>query len=167
MSVKAQRSILTRSSQRFTGPPTLRQVIQFSYFLENNYPHLKNCEISKLIAEEITSIWQAVNPQLPLLRERYIGQKVNIFCYKRAKQIDRKSRAATKVKRTKEQLDKLFDISSCSCEVPVLRCDAFAVQCKTENCQTRHIVCTCPPNKKVPLEDRILKGPEGKNRAKR
>lgn len=89
-----------------------------------------------------------------MLRERYIGQKVNIFCYKRAKQIDRKSLAATKVKRMKEQLDKLFDISSCSCEVPVLRCDAFAVQCKTENCQTRHIVCTCPPNKKVPLEDR-------------
>ena len=74
-----------------------------------------------------------------------------MLCFKRAKPIDRKSLAVTKVKRMKEQLDKLFDISSCCCKLPVLRCDDFAVKCKTENCQTKHIVCTCPHNKKVIL----------------
>ena len=65
MSVKARCSVLTHGLQRFAGPPcpldkteppTLQQVIQFSYFLENSYPHLKNYEISKLIAKEIISI---------------------------------------------------------------------------------------------------------------
>ena len=107
MSVKARRSVLTHGSQRFAGPPcpldkteppTLQQVIQFSYFLENSF---KNYEISKLIAQEIIRIWQSVNPQLPLLREYYIGQKVDMLCFKRAKQIDRKSLAVTKVKRMK------------------------------------------------------------------
>ena len=156
MSVKRY-SVLTRSSstKKFSGapcpldktePPTLRQVIKFSYFLKNTYPHLKNFEISKLIAKEIMSIWQAVNPQLPLLREHYIGQKVSIFCFKKAKQINRKSLTTRKVKRMEEQLDRLFDIASCCCKLPVLRCDDFAVKCNKENCQTRHIVCTCPPN---------------------
>ena len=54
------------------------------------------------------------------------------------------------VKRIKEHLDKLFDISSCYCKLPV-RCNDLVVEGNKENCQTRHIVCIFLPNKKVGL----------------
>ena len=53
-----------------------------------------------------------------------------------------------------EKLDKLLDISACTCELPDYPCDDKAVRCKKENCQIQHIICTCPPNKKVPMEER-------------
>lgn len=151
------------SSKKFSGlpcpldktePPTLRKVIQYSYFLANSNPRMRTYDISKLIAKEIISIWQAANPRLPLLREYYIGQKVDRLCFKAAKQINRKSFPASKRKRIEEHLDKLFDISSCCCKLPVSRCDDFAVECNKESCQTKHIVCTCPPHKKIPVEER-------------
>ena len=155
MSVKTR----CKTSKKFAGPPcildkteppTLRQVIQYSYFLENTYPDLKHDEISKLITKEIIDIWKLVNPQLPLLREHYIKQKVDRSCIN-AKQLNRKSLNVIKVKNMTEKLERLFDISSCCCELPILKCDDYAVKCKIENCQTRHIVCTCPLNKKVML----------------
>lgn len=151
------------SSKKFSGlpcpldktePPTLRKVIQYSYFLANSNPRMRTYDISKLIAKEIISIWQVANPRLPLLREYYIGQKVDRLCFKAAKQINRKSFPASKVKRIEAHLDKLFDISSCCCKLPILKCDDSAVECNKESCQTKHIVCTCPPHKMVPIEER-------------
>ena len=74
---------------------------------------MKNSEISKLITKEIISIWQAVNPQLSSLKEYYIGQEVDTFSFKKFRQINRKTLTAHKVKRIEEQLDRLFEVSSC------------------------------------------------------
>ena len=52
-----------------TEPPTCQQIIQYSYFLMNTYPHLSCLGISKLIAKDVIDIWKDVNPRLPLLKE--------------------------------------------------------------------------------------------------
>ena len=61
-----------------TEPPTLRQIIQNSYFLMSTYPHLSCFGISKLIAKEVIDIWKAINPRLLLLKEISVVNKVKV-----------------------------------------------------------------------------------------
>ena len=131
-----------------TEPPTCRQIIQYSYFLMNTYPHLSCLGISKLIAKDVIDIWKAVNPRLALLKEISVFNKVKILCFQKAKQISRKHLPAAQTKFWKEKLDTFFDISSCSCNLPILSCDNINVKCTKENCQSKHIICTCPLTKK-------------------
>ena len=51
---------------------------------------------------------------------------MDIYFFRKARQINRKSLTARKVKRIEEQLDKLFDIFSCCRKLLVLRCEDFA-----------------------------------------
>lgn len=116
--------MLTRSdsAKKFCGlpspldkiePPTLRQVIQYSYFLLNSHPDLKDYDIAKMIAKGVIEIWQAVNPRLPLYEEYYVVKLVDKMCFKKAKEINRKSLSKVKKQNLEEKLDKLFDISAC------------------------------------------------------
>ena len=114
----------------------------------NTYPHLSCLGISKLLAKDVIDIWKAVNPRLPLLKEISVVNKVKILCFQKAKQISRKHLPAAQTKFWKEKLDTFFDISSCSCNLPILSCDNINVKCTKENCQTKHIICTCPLTKK-------------------
>ena len=116
-----------------TEPPTCGQIIQYSYFLINIYPHLTCFGISKLIAKDVIDIWKAVNPRLPLLKEISVVNKVKILCFQKAKQINRKYLPAAQKKFWKKRLDTLFDISSCSCNLPILRCDNINVKCTKKN----------------------------------
>ena len=131
-----------------TEPRTCQQIIQYSYFLMNTYPHLSCSGISKLIAKDVIDIWKAVNPRLPLLKEISVVNKVKILCFQKAKQISKKHLPAAQTKFWKEKLDTFFDISSCSCNLPISSCDNINVKCTKENCQTKHIICTCPLTKK-------------------
>ena len=131
-----------------TEPWTCRQIIHYSYFFMNTYPHLFCIDISKLIAKDVIDIWKAVNPHLHLLKEISVVNKVKILCFQKAKQISRKHLPAGQTKFWKEKLDTFFDISSCSCNLPILSCDNINVKCTKENCQTKHIICTCPLTKK-------------------
>ena len=137
-----------------TEPPTFRQIIQYSYYIQNRDPNLKNADIIKMIVEKVIGIWQRVNLNLPLHENKYLIKLVDQICFKKAREINRKSLSKTQEKNLEEKLDKLFDISSCSCDLPVRPCSDNAVKCKVENCETQHIICECPSNKKVPLEDR-------------
>ena len=92
-----------------TEPPTLRQVIQYSYFLENTYPDWEHGSIGDLIAKDIIDIWQMVNQRLPLFTEHYIKKKVKTSCLN-ARKINWKSLAASTVKSMTAKLDRLFDI---------------------------------------------------------
>ena len=121
---------------------------RYSYFLMNTYPHLSCLGISKLIAKDVIDIWKAVNPRLPLLKEISVVNKVKILCFQKAKQISRKHLPAAQIRFWKEKLDTFFDISSCSCNLPIFSCDNINVKCTKENCQTKHIICTCPLTKK-------------------
>ena len=129
-------------------PRTCQQIIQYSYFLMNNYPHLSCLGISELIAKDVIDIWKAVDPRLPLLKENSVVIKVKILCFQKAKQISRKHLPPAQTKFWKEKLDTFFDISSCWCNLPILSCDNINVKCTKENCQTKHIICTCPLTKK-------------------
>ena len=84
---KSSSSSLTRLSgaKKFCGqpkpldgtePPTLRQIIQYSYYVENSRPHMKHLDVSNLIAEELLVVWGKVNPRLPIYDESYIIKKV-------------------------------------------------------------------------------------------
>ena len=117
----------------------------------NTYPHLSCLGISKLIAKDVIDIWKAVNPRLPLLKEISVVNKVKILCFQKAKQISRKHLPAAQTKFWKEKLDILFD-KSCSCNLPILSCDNINVKCTKENCQIKHIICTCPMTKKPTKE---------------
>ena len=150
-------STRNKGAIKFSGLPspldktetgTCRQITQYSYFLMNTYPHLSCLGISKLIAKDVIDIWKAVNPRLPLLKEISVVNKVKILCFQKAKQISRKHLPAAQIKFWKEKLDTFFDISSCSCNLPILSCDNINVKCTKENCQTKHIICICPLTKK-------------------
>ena len=131
-----------------TEPRICQQIIQYSYFLMNNYRHLSCLDISQLIAKDVIDIWKAVNPRLLLLKEISVVNKVKILCFQKAKQISMKHLPAAQTKFWKEKLDTFLDISSCSCNLPILNCDNINVKCNKENCQTKHIICTCPLTKK-------------------
>lgn len=88
------------------------------------------------------------------MKEYYVIKLIDKVCFKKAMAINRKSLSAGQEQNLEEKLDRLFDISACTCKLPIHTCDDAAVKCSQENCQTRHIICTCPPTKKVPLEDR-------------
>jgi hypothetical protein len=62
-----------------------RQVIQYSYFLQNSRSDLKDYDIAKMIATDVIEIWQAVNPQLPLYKEYYIVKLIDKVCFKKSK----------------------------------------------------------------------------------
>ena len=117
-----------------TKPPTHLQFIQYSYFLQNSHTDLKDYDISKVIAKDVIEIWQAVNPRLPLYEDYYVVQLVDRVCFKKAKYINRKSLSTAQEQNLEEKLDKLFDISACTCKLPVRSCDANAVKCNEENC---------------------------------
>ena len=75
--------------------------------------------------------------------------KFSVLCFQKAKQINEKHLPAALTKFWKEKLDTLFDISSCSCNLPIVSCDNINVKCTKENCQTKHIICSCPLTQKV------------------
>jgi hypothetical protein len=104
-----------------------------------------------------------VNPRLPLYDDYYIVKKIDKACFQKTKKINRKTLSTVQQQNFQESLDKLFDISGCTCHLPIRPCNDKSVRCFNENCQIRHIVCSCPPSKKVPLEERdYMKDQRGK-----
>ena len=91
-----------------TEPRTCRQIIQYSNFLMNTYPHISCLGISKLIAKDVIDIWKAVNPRLPLLKEISVVNKVKILCFQKAKPISRKHLPAAQIKFCKEKVGYIF-----------------------------------------------------------
>jgi hypothetical protein len=160
MSANTKATMLTRrSSGKYFGgqpsplditePPTNRQVIQYSYFIKNSCPDIKEYDISKMIADDVVKIWSSVNPSLPLHDTYNVVKSVDRLCFKKAKEINRKCLSKVQVQNMEKKLDKLFDISACTCNLPILPCDDRAVRCNKEKCLAQHIICTCPPSKKV------------------
>uniref|UniRef100_A0A0L8HG17 Uncharacterized protein n=1 Tax=Octopus bimaculoides TaxID=37653 RepID=A0A0L8HG17_OCTBM len=81
---------------------------------------------------------------------------VEKVCFKKSKEINHKSLSIVKEQNMEEKLDKIFDISVRTCKLLVCPCDDNAVKCKKENSEAQHIICTCPPSKKVKLFFKLL-----------
>ena len=127
----------------------LSHELSIQLFFMNTYPHRSCFGISKLITKGVIDIWKAVNPRLPLLKEISVVNKMKILCFQKANQINRKHLPTAQTKFWKEKLNTLFDISSCSCNLPIVSCENIIVKYTKENCQTKHIICSCPLTQKV------------------
>ncbi|XP_047143056.1 uncharacterized protein LOC124817256 [Hydra vulgaris] len=51
-------------------------------------------------------------------------------------------------------LENLYDISTCRCNLDKVPCYDDRVKCKYLTCNNKHLVCVCPPECKIPLEER-------------
>ena len=71
------------------------------------------------------------------------------------KNINRKHGRASTKRNLDANLDKLFDISACSCSLDILPCSDRKVSCNKANYLEEHISCICSQNAKVPLNDRV------------
>ena len=121
---------------------TIRQVIQFFYYTENNNQYMFKQNLLEKVENSLTTLWNKVNPRLPLLQRNSILRKLrNLF--ERVKSINR-GRNKSKSKEYQDLiLDKLFDISSCTCDLTTVSCNDRDVKCSIINCQVEHILCFC------------------------
>ena len=85
----------------------------------------------------------------------------------KVKDINRKHAKAAAKQKLDLKLDKLFDISPCSCMLEVLPYNDRRINCDVEDCQEEHIFCACNTSCKVPLEEqaylknqRLKRGPK-------
>lgn len=131
-----------------TEPPTNRQIIQDFYFLNNTYPSYCFSVIVKLIAEKVIMIWKKVNTRLPLMSTYCVEKKVGVLL-NISRLINRRKCKVLTEKNTSKKLDRLFDISSCTCDLKVVLCNDKNIKCSQDNCPNTHILCTCSPDKKV------------------
>jgi hypothetical protein len=136
-----------------TDPSTYRQLIQYYYYLIHTQPGADVMFYVNQTATELKSIWSSVNPRLPLITDKSINRKLkDLFCL--VKDINRHHGKASQKENLDANLDKLFDISACCCLLETVACSDSRVKCKKQNCCQEHILCICPANAKVPIEDR-------------
>ena len=136
-----------------TEPSTYKQLIQYYYHLSIAEYGTSFWDTVLRVSEELISIWQAVNPRLPLISERAIHRKVRDLL-NLVKDINRKHAKARAKKHLDSRLDKLFDISACTCQLETFPCNDLRVNCKDADCIQEHILCVCSSNAKVPIEER-------------
>lgn len=107
------------------------------------------------VKNELQQVWAKCSNALPLLSSRGIDMKLERF-------FDGVKKTPFPKKRSKKLLDdldavaqKLFDISACTCELPNASCRDPRVHCRSVNCQQIHLVCLCPDERRVPVEERL------------
>ena len=105
------------------------------------------------ISEDLISIWQAVNPRLPLISDKAIQRKVKDLL-NLVKDINLKLAKVRAKSSLDDKLDKLFDISACTCSLKMVPCNDVRVKCTASNCIQDHLLCICATNAKVPPEER-------------
>lgn len=137
-----------------TEPSTYRQLIQYYYFLIHVSPTTDFWVVVQQISKDLKSIWSSMNPRLPLIGDKSIDRKVkNLLTL--VKDINRNHGKASAKRNLDANLNKLFDISACSCSLDTLPCSDISVNCENDKRTQEHIICVCPRNAKVPLEDRV------------
>ena len=135
-----------------TSPPTYREVIQHANHLRT--AGLTEFAIAKQTSEEVEKVWRQVNPQLPIIASKSIANRVDRLL-KAVKEIDQKKPKHSKKKTDlSENLDKLFDIASCNCDLPERDCKDDNIKCTVKDCVNVHLACLCPLKSKVPTEER-------------
>ena len=123
MPKQQKRSTRQAVSERFGGglaqlagtePPTFRQIIQHSYFLQNVDENLSVLDLAEIIVKDILPFWKRVNPRLKLLKSNSLEKKVQRLL-QNTQLINRKSLKRGPKKLLREQLDQVFWIAGCSC----------------------------------------------------
>ena len=136
-----------------THLPTYKELIHYHYFLRNSNPQMDHSAIYDTIAGDVRSIWAAVNPNLPLIKEYSIMKKIqNLF--KKVNDINWKKANKRMKEDLTKKLDTLFDIAACTCDLPIVDCTHALIKCKVKTCKKEHIICNCPKEARVPLIER-------------
>ena len=134
------------------------------------------------MAQAVVDIWKKVNSALPIFDLSKVKTKVARITDK-VRDANRKSLSDTKRANLERTLDTLFDICRCSCKLPIVPCIDRSIMCKAKDCTKTHVLCTCQPEMRVPLEESLyhrdqrskrqpkgsyqLGSPEGKMAAKK
>ena len=120
---------------------THRQVIQACYYEKHIQDMLSSREVAHIVAEKLKKTWSNANPRIIKLADHTILNKVEKL-YKQAVDINNKKAKAHVKQRLDMLLDRLFDLASCKCDLPIVSCQD--VKCKTSDCARLHIQCNCP-----------------------
>ena len=82
---------------------------------------LSSREVARIVAEKLKKTWSNANPRIIKLADHTILNKVEKL-YKQAVDINNK-KAKTNVKQRLDLLlDRLFDLASCKCDLPIAVC---------------------------------------------
>jgi hypothetical protein len=137
-----------------TALPTYGDIARYFYLVRSTEKDATT-QI-KIVKNKLESVWQQCNPALPLMEKLSVRRKLLLFLNK-VKDFDGNHLKQAQKQPLLALKDKLFDISACSCQLPVLPCKSKLVLCNAEEgnpCDKKHIVCECGPEKRVPLEER-------------
>lgn len=131
--------------------PTNRVIIKHSYYLRQVHnSSLTEFNLAKVIAKDLIERWTDISIKLPIFCEKYVTKKVYRLCFQDAQNINWKRAKKCVKKRTQKTLDDLFDISKCSCDLPIVDCDHPLLKCKKKpDCTKKHILCLCKNEDKV------------------
>ena len=160
--MQAKRVTRGSSSKLFAGTPsdftssdlpTWRQVIRYLYYIKKNSPGRKPSFYKKMICEKVSQIWMLANSEIPLISESGCYIKVSRLVDD-IESIKKKRFTTSKLDSMTSKLDKLFDISSCSCQLDQVPCTHPRIQCKVLKCKQLHILCTCRAECNIPLIER-------------
>ena len=145
-----KKAYLTRKqAQKFGGAPrelertepcTYQEIIQHYYFLEIQDTSTSFNKLAKIVTNEVLSVSEKVNPNLPLIHIMTINKRVRDVLGT-AKNVNCKKGRGTKKKKEilQSKLNKLFDISACTCSLPnKLPCNDRLVKIYNDSC---HLVC--------------------------
>jgi len=137
-----------------SDPPTFRLIIQYTYYLLLNNEDLKHAELVSSTVDKIFFVWQSISSALPLLSKKAVRVKVNRLV-QQVRSINWKKSSTRAENTLTNKLDRLFDISSCTCNLDAVSCSHPQINCRDIDCRMEHILCRCPSNKQVPIEERL------------
>ena len=105
------------------------------------------------VMDQLFDRWQICCPAVPVSGANTIRSKLKSFLVKVTK--INMGRQSTQLEAEMEDVkEKLFDVSSCVCNLQRVACEHNRVHCRERDCTEDHILCVCPPAKQVPLQER-------------
>ena len=125
--------------------PTYADVARYFYTLSEKTNDFK--KQVRIVRKNVWNVWKRCCRHLPLLTTASVYKKLLKFLT-HVKKSRRKQVLSYKFKYYEYKKEHLFDIATCSCDLPVVTCDT--VNCASVNCQKVHIQCLCPAKRRVP-----------------
>lgn len=99
-------------------------------------------QVNQMIVDQVKEKWLKANPNIPLLQDYAIMQKVQRFT-ERVKKSRSKMYTAKDLEWIDKNIDTLFELSKCRCKLPLLPCDDRRIRCSKKICEVNHYYCEC------------------------
>lgn len=109
--------------------------------------------ITQEIVDQVIKKWNDANPRIPLFKHYVIYSKVKRLIDVIRRGGNSKRAKNNEVKWSESNKDKLFNITFCQCELPLLECKDRRINCRKNPCHLKHYYCTCD----LPSEQKVSK----------